>query len=173
MTSEAITPGMASSAEHDATPQVPLSIDLQFAAFFAATRQPMVRLAYLLTGSGAQAEEAVQESLVRVYERWGRIDDPGAYLRRAVVNRCSSWHRHRAVVRRTLSKAAAAETYLDQPDELADALAQLPARRRAVIVLRFYERLELPEIADALDISTGTVKSTLHRALAQLKGILE
>lgn len=146
-----------------------------FESFFDATRGPMVRLAYLLTGSVAQAEEAVQESFVRVYERWSTIDEPGAYLRRAVVNRCSSWHRHRAVVRRAEPTVARAESYLDAPreaDELAAALAQLPRRRRAVVALRFFEQLELADIADTLGISVGTVKSTLNRALAQLRGIL-
>ncbi len=146
-----------------------------FESFFAETRVPMVRLASLLTGSVSQAEEAVQESFVRVYERWSTIDDPGAYLRRAVVNRCTSWHRHRAVVRRTDRDVARAETYLDRPaetDELAAALAQLPRRRRAVVVLRFYQQLDLADIADTLGVSVGTVKSTLNRALAQLRGTL-
>jgi hypothetical protein len=110
-----------------------------FESFFAETRDPMLRRASLLTGSASQAEEAVQESFVRVYERWSSIDDPGAYLRRAVVNRCTSWHRHRAVVRRTDADVARAESYLDQPaetDELAAALAKLSGRRRAVVVLR-------------------------------------
>jgi RNA polymerase sigma-70 factor (sigma-E family) len=153
--------------------EIPLSTDASFAAFFTETKAPMYRLAYLLTGSAAQAEEAVQESFVRVLERWERIEDHGAYLRRAIVNRCTSWHRHRAVVARTQSRVATNESYVDHPNELTDALAQLPPRRRAVIVLRYYERLDLDEIAAALDISTGTIKSTLHRALAQLKGTLE
>lgn len=153
--------------------EIPLSIDVSFAVFFAESKLPMYRLAYLLTGSASQAEEAVQESFVRVLERWAQIDDPSAYLRRAIVNRCTSWHRHRAVVLRTQSRVATDESYLDQPDELTDALAQLPPRRRAVVVLRYYERLDLDEIADVLGITVGTVKSTLHRALAQLKGTLE
>ena len=146
-----------------------------FESFFAETRDPMLRLASLLTGSVSEAEEAVQESFVRVFERWSTIDDPGAYLRRAVVNRCTSWHRHRAVVRRTDADVARAESYLDRPaetDELADALAQLPRRRRAVVVLRFHQQLELADIADTLGVSVGTVKSTLNRALAQLRGTL-
>ncbi len=162
-----------SGMDDEAAVEVPLSTDAAFAAFFSESKTPMHRLAYLLTGSAVQAEEAVQESFVRVFERWTRIDDPGAYLRRSVINRCTSWHRHRAVVLRTRSRVATNESYLDQPDELTDALAQLPARRRAVIVLRYYERLDLDEIADALGVSVGTVKSTLHRALAQLKGTLE
>lgn len=132
----------------------------------------MLRTAFLLTGSVADAEEAVQESYARMYEQWGRVKDPGAYLRRSVVNRCTSWHRHRAVAHRAKARLATGDSYLDQPDELFDALASLPARRRAVVVLRFYDRLELAEIAQVLGISTGTVKSTLNRALAQMKGHL-
>jgi RNA polymerase sigma-70 factor (sigma-E family) len=149
-----------------------VSIDVEFAVFFEATRRPMLRLAYLLTGSKAQAEEAVQDCFVRVFERWARIDDPAAYMRRAVVNRCASWHRHRAVVRRTQSAVATDESYKDQPNELRDVLDSLPPRRRAVIVLRFYEGLDTAGIARTLGISEGTVKSTLHRALEQMKGTL-
>jgi RNA polymerase sigma-70 factor (sigma-E family) len=148
-------------------------IEGDFEAFFARHKRDMTRLGYLLTGSGSQAEEAVQDAFVQVYRRWRQIDDPAAYMRRVVVNRCSSWHRHRAVVRRTLSRVATDDSYLDSPDELADALGQLSTRRRAVVVLRYYERLELAEIARELGVSVGTVKSTLHRALAQLKGILQ
>jgi RNA polymerase sigma-70 factor (sigma-E family) len=151
------------------------AVPRSFASFFVEARDPMLRLASVLTGSMSQAEEAVQESFVRVYERWDTIDEPGAYLRRAVVNRCTSWHRHRAVVRRTDGDVARAESYLDRPaetDELAVALAQLPRRRRAVVVLRFYQQLELADIADTLGVSVGTVKSTLNRALAQLRGTL-
>ena len=72
-----------------------------FATFFASTKRDMLRLAFLLTGSSSSSEEAVQEAYVRLYERWDDVDEPGAYLRRAVVNRCASWHRHRAVVHRT------------------------------------------------------------------------
>ena len=112
---------------------------------------------------------------VRMYERWSTIDQPGAYLRRAVVNRCTSWHRHRAVVRRTAASVARAESYLDHPDEtdeLAAAMLQLPRRRRTVVALRDDQQLELADIADTLGVSIGTVKSTLNRALAQSRGIL-
>jgi RNA polymerase sigma factor (sigma-70 family) len=93
-------------------------------------------------------------------------------MRRAVVNRCASWHRHRAVVRRTQSAVATDESYKDQPNELRDVLDSLPPRRRAVVVLRFYEGLDTAGISRTLGISEGTVKSTLHRALEQMKGTL-
>jgi RNA polymerase sigma-70 factor (sigma-E family) len=148
------------------------SIDVEFALFFSEAHRPMLSLAYLLTGSKTQAEEAVQHCFAKVFERWTRIDDPAAYLRRAVVNRCASWHRHRAVVRRTQSAVATDESYNDHPDELRDVLDALPPRRRAVVILRFYEGLDTAEIAGTLAVSEGTVKSTLHRALEQMKGTL-
>lgn len=148
------------------------SIDVEFALFFGEAHRPMLRLAYLLTGSATQAEEAVQDCFAKVFDRWTRIDEPTAYMRRAVVNRCASWHRHGAVVRRTQSVVATDESYQDQPDELRDVLDALPARRRAVVILRFYEGLDNAEIARTLDITEGTVKSTLHRALEQMKGTL-
>ena len=158
--------------EHEGATVLALSIDVEFAMFFAETHRPMLRMAYLITGSKAQAEEAVQECFVRVFERWRRIDDPAAYMRRAVINRCASWHRHRAVVRRTQSAVATEESYKDHPDEFRDVLDSLPPRRRAVVILRFYEGLDTAEIARSLGISKGTVKSTLHRALEQMKGTL-
>ncbi|MCW2750143.1 MAG: SigE family polymerase sigma factor [Aeromicrobium sp.] len=155
------------------TVSVSMSVETEFKAFFEVASKPMLRLAFLLTSSNAQAEEAVQECFVKVFERWQRIDDKAAYMRTAVVNHCTSWHRHRAVVRNTRAAVATDESYTDQPDELADALAALPARRRAVVVLRFYEGLDIAGIATTLGTSEGTVKSTLHRALAQLKGALQ
>ena len=180
MVNDAITPpARRSRARLEVDARATSSADeiptASFDTFFAEGRAPMLRLAYLLTGSVSQAEEAVQESFVRVFERWATVDDPGAYMRRAVVNRCTSWHRHRAVVRRADADVARAEAYLDSPvetDDLAAALAQLPRRRRAVVVLRFYQQLELADIADTLGVSVGTVKSTLNRALAQLRGTL-
>lgn len=87
-------------------------------------------------GERVRASECgvVHESFVRVFERWDTVNDPAASLRRTVVNRCASWHRHRAVVRKTRTRVATDDTYLDAPDELSDALAQLPPRRRAIVV---------------------------------------
>ena len=149
-----------------------VSRDVGFDALFVAQQGPMTRLAFLLTGSTSQAEEAVQESFARVYERWSTIDAPSPFLRTCVVNRCRSWHRHRAVTERKVHLVTNDENYLDRPNELADALARLPHRRRAAVVLRFYEQMTIAEIASTLGISDGSVKSSLHRGLDQLKGML-
>lgn len=148
--------------------------DPAFASVFEGRRYVMVRLAYLLTGSSATAEEVVQDAFIRLLERWERIDDPSAYLRVCVVNGCNSWHRRRRVARDHLRRHPIdASGQIDRPDELADALARLTPRRRTMVVLRFYEHLTTAEIARHLKVSEGTVKSTLHRALAELKGALE
>jgi RNA polymerase sigma-70 factor (sigma-E family) len=143
-----------------------------FESLYAAKYSDMVRLAYFLTGSIAQAEEATQDSFVRLYERWSKVDNHPAYLRTSVVNRCRSWHRSRFAALRRESRLPRPDDHHDRPDEITDALAKLPRRRREVIVLRFYEGLALADIASALGISQGTVKSTLHHGLNELKGAL-
>ena len=129
----------------------------------------LVRLALLLVGSREQAEEIVQDAFAQLFERWDGIQRPGAYLRTCVVNGCRRDHRRQSQDRR-----AAADTPVDLhtmlgADDLADALAALPARRRAAIVLRYYEDLSEADIAEALGVRPGTVKSLLHRGLAQLR----
>ena len=143
-----------------------------FDSLYAAKYSDMVRLAYFLTGSVAQAEEATQDSFVRLYEQWSKVANHPAYLRTSVVNRCRSWHRSRFAAIRREPRLARPDGYQDRPDEITDALAKLPRRRREVIVLRFYEGLALADIASVLGISEGTVKSTLHHGLNELKGTL-
>jgi RNA polymerase sigma-70 factor (sigma-E family) len=141
-----------------------------FAEFYRAQHEPMLRLAYLLTQSRAIAEELVQDSFIRVQPRWATLDEPAAYLRRAVTNACYSYHR-----RRHLEEAVAHEPSgpaAPEHDEMWDALARLAPRRRAVLVLRYYLDLSEAEIADALGCRPGTVKSMGHRALADLRKAL-
>jgi RNA polymerase sigma-70 factor (sigma-E family) len=132
----------------------------------------MVRLATLLVDSQAVAEEVVQDCFVRLHPRFDRIDDPVAYLRRAVINGCRSVGRRRALERSTLraERPTAAEL---GADELLDALAMLPARQRAALVLRFYEDLTGDQIAEVLGCRPGTVKSLIHRGLARLRDVVE
>lgn len=127
----------------------------------------MVRLAYLMVGSEAVAEEIVQDAFVKVLERWPRLLEPGAYLRRCVVNSCL---RHKT--RRARALRLTPVPRLDvgfEADHTIDALQRLSPERRAVVVLRFYADLTQEDIAQTLQIPVGTVKSTLHRALAELR----
>lgn len=141
-------------------------------ALYRARYLPMVRLAYLLTGSNERAEEIVQEAFIRVRHR-SEVENLGSYLRAAVVNRCRDHHRHVGVERRVAIRLARDEAVTDQIDDLRDALAGLPPRQRAVIVLRYYEGLSEAEIAELLGCRPGTVKSLAHRGLAALREVLE
>lgn len=132
----------------------------------------MVRLASLLCGSSAVAEELVQDSFVKVIERWDRIEQPSAYLRATVVNACTGYRRHRDVVQRHV--VAPVLTVVDPEGFLLrDEILRLPSRQRAVLVLRFYEDLPEREIAELLHCRVGTVKSALHRGLEQLRRVVE
>lgn len=132
----------------------------------------MVRVAYLLTGSNDIAEELVQDAFVRVRGRIDQVDNPVGYLRAAVVNACRNFGRHVSIERRHHQSERVPELF-DRPDLLADALAKLPARQRAALVLRYYDGLSEAEIAAALGCRPGTVKSTTSRALAELRKVIE
>ncbi|KAA0235576.1 MAG: RNA polymerase sigma-E factor [Acidimicrobiales bacterium] len=142
-----------------------------FDPFYRSQYASMVRLAYLMTGSAATAEELVQESFLRVHQRWATVAHPTAYTRRAVVNACRSHNRRRRVEERHRRRVDEQVIDLDA-DELSDALAALSYRQRAAIVLRFYLDLGEKEIAEALGCRLGTVGPLITRGLAQLRGAL-
>jgi RNA polymerase sigma-70 factor (sigma-E family) len=131
----------------------------------------LVRLAASITGSAAVAEDVVQDAFAKLYVRFGRIERPAAYLRRSVVNGCvGRFRRHRRedLVADHRDSAAAS----DEPTErleLARRLAALPARQRAVVVLRVQHGHSEAEVAEILGCRSGTVGSLLHRALAALR----
>jgi len=143
-----------------------------FNELFERERRPMVRLAYLLVGSEAQAEEVVQDAFAAVYVRWATIDNPGGFLRRCVVNGAKGSLRRRAVERRKALRPPDESVDLGAR-ELLDALATLPPTMRAVVVLRFYAGQSQAEIAETLGLRLGTVKSSLHRGLAKLREVIE
>jgi RNA polymerase sigma-70 factor (sigma-E family) len=137
-----------------------------FEEYVLARGPALVRLARLLAGNDHHAEDLVQDVLARAYPRWGRIcrtDQPDLYLRRMLVNANVSWWRRRSS--RELAVAEIADRPL--PDDLGviaverDAMWQqvvaLPARQRAVLVLRYYEDLDDAAIAEILGCSTVTL----------------
>ena len=147
---------------------------------FVATRSTrLLRTAYLLTHDRALAEDLVQTSLAKAWFAWGRIDgQPDAYVRRVMVNTYSSWWRRRwngeqATAEPPERPAGAGhrpeDGRVDDRTDLWRALARLPKRQRAVVVLRFYEDLSEIETAEILQCSVGTVKSQASRALAKLR----
>lgn len=134
----------------------------------------LVRLAALLTGSAAVAEEVVQDAFVRSRGALDVADRPAAYLRVAVVNGCRTFHRRRALALGRRPRAGVlAEAAEPELHELADVLAVLPARQRSVLVLRYYADLSEAEIAEVLGCRPGTVKSLAHRGLARLRELIE
>lgn len=151
-----------------------------FAALYQAQRDRALRLAFLLCGDVHRAEEAVADAFARVYPHWrqGRVDDPERYLRRAVVNELRNRRRHRWVERREEARhrvpprGALPEDAVLERDRLLAALAQLPPRQRAAVVLRFYEDLSEADTAATLGVAVGSVKSSVSRGLARLRDLL-
>ena len=165
-------PEVAVASTHDLT---------AFADLFDAQRGPALRLAYAMTGDAGLAEDVVAEAFARTYERWSkhRIDDPVAYVRRAVVNEVRSTFRRLAVRRRHAARQRNTEPSTTFPgDRLADAdvlrvaLLNLTPRQRAVVVLRIVEDMSERDVASVLGCAEGSVKSQLSRGLARLRAAL-
>lgn len=134
---------------------------------YAQAYRDLLRVAYVLTGSGQAAEDVVHDVFVRVGPRIAELDNPAAYLRVAVVNQCRSIHRR---IKRAPRLDRPAEIVLDTGlTELRDALQALPARQRTAIVLRYLCDLPESEIADILDCRPTTVRTLVHRGLADLR----
>lgn len=150
----------------------------EFARLVAGQQDRLLRLAYLLTSDRGGAEDAVAEAVSRVYARWrrGGIDNPGAYLRTAVVHEVRGRARRAGLERRERSRRwgdrrgqlGVADRVVDR-HEVLTALEHLAPRQRMVVVLRFFEDLSVAQTAAVLSISEGTVKSQLSRALDHLR----
>jgi RNA polymerase sigma-70 factor (sigma-E family) len=147
-----------------------------FEDFVAGRGQALQRFGYALTGDWALAEDLLQTALARAYPRWSRVvrDDPEAYVRKIMVNTWSSWWRRKwrgELPARRLPETAGPDSYaaVDSRQALRSALAQLPPRQRAVVVLRYHQDLSEAQVAELLGISVGTVKSQAARALASLR----
>jgi len=155
--------------------------DTEFTRFMTEATPALARTAWLLCGDTHQADELVQQALVRTYLSWSRAraGDPLAYARRTLANlRIDTWRRRRRegltdptdLPDHTTGDPAA--TRADR-DQLTRALAQLTTRQRRVVVLRHFLDLSEQQVADDLGISVGTVKSTASRALTQLRATLD
>ena len=141
-----------------------------------------MKLAFVVCGDPEGAQDAAQEALIRVYQRWSRLDDPLAYARRTAVNATrEDWRRDRRADRaqRAVEQLVARresdhpQELVVQRDALMTALDVLPHAQRAVIVLRYGTQLSEAETASTLDIPIGTVKSRATRALARLREVLD
>ncbi len=153
------------------TIELPSSETRDFDDFYTAHFGCMVRLASYLVDRRTVAEDIVQDSFRQVWQRWATITNPAGYLRTSVVNGCHNELRQRRVRRdswpKLIDRSGSDRHYL------ADALAGIPESRRKAIVLRFYGDRTMNEIAEAMNIPTGTAKSLIHRGLADLRGAID
>jgi RNA polymerase sigma-70 factor (sigma-E family) len=154
--------------------------DDEFAEFVAGALPGLLRFGHALTGNAREAEDLVQTALGRSFRAWRlhRIDDPRAFVRKVMVNSYASWYRRHGG-REWLTATPPGHARGDDPAQLVDdrdvvwrALRVLPARQRAVVVLRYYEDLSEAQIAAVMGTSTGTVKSQAARALKRLADVL-
>lgn len=149
---------------------------VQVAVLYDAHALGLIRLAYLMLGSQASAEDVVQDAFFGLYRRWQHIADHGKaliYVRSAVINGCRSELRRRKFRPDDITMPAgtsAEDSALANEDrrQAILALASLPNRQRQVLVLRFYLDMPDAQIARALGIGVSTVRSTAHRALIAL-----
>ena len=144
----------------------------------------LVRLALLMTGDLAAAEDVVQDAFEQLHRRWPSLRQPGsglAYVRSSVLNGCRSMHRRARVARKHAARLAeppsagadAAGADAGERSDLIAALLALPRRQREVLVLRYYADLDVAEVADTLRIGPSTVRSTAARGLGALARALK
>ena len=153
------------------------SPDVDFRLFVATRWQALNRYAYLLTGETYAAEDVVQAALERCWRRWDRItgDSPEAYVRTAIAHQAASRRRRGRLSETRLGDSFAAAAGSDHADSHAlrsglwQAMADLPPRQRAVVVLRVWEDRSEADTARVLGISAGAVKSQLSKAMAKLR----
>ena len=161
---------------------VGVDADVAVEQLYAAHWRQLVRLSALLVHDQQAAEDVVQDAFVAMHGKWSRLRDPEkalAYLRQAVVNRSRSVLRHRAVVEKYPEKPSpdmpsaehGALVQLERSAVIAT-LRKLPGRQREAIVLRYYADLSEAEVAAAMGISCGAVKSHTARAMAALRADL-
>ena len=164
---------MAKSRDHSPTETI------AFSTFYNAEYRAVVGLGYVLSGNRVLAEDLTQEAFIEAHRRWdeiSRYDNPGAWVRRVMINRS------RSKVRRIVAEAKAMTRLAGRPtvhgelpersEEVWAAVRALPTRQGQAIALRYWEDLGIVQIAEILDCSTETVKTHLKRGRASLAGRL-
>jgi RNA polymerase sigma-70 factor (sigma-E family) len=153
--------------------------DREFRAYFEARAAVVRRTAFLLCGDWHWAEDLAQTALAKVYQHWGRLDRNGqvdAYVRKVLVRTVideSRWRKRRPeTVVDVMPEVAEAVTGLEEAMDVRHALAALPPKQRAAVVLRYWEDLPVAATATALGCSEGTVKSQVSKGLGALRRTL-
>ncbi|MFF8727641.1 SigE family RNA polymerase sigma factor [Streptomyces sp. NPDC015171] len=156
----------------------------EFQSFMVGRWPRLMRTAFLLTGEQHAAEDLVQSTLEQVFVAWRRVgaaDDPEAYVRRVMINAHARRHRRRlreflapkddSGLVREVADTGDRIAQADDRGALLKALAQLPARQREAVVLRYWEDLTETQTAEAMGCSVGTVKSNAAKGIAKLRAI--
>lgn len=151
----------------------------EFGEFVAARRDVLLRTAYLVCGDWHRAEDGVQASLIKLYRAWPRVrgETAEAYARKVLIRTVIDEGRKGWFRRERAYAAPPREPSIPATDEsrvvALSALAKLPARQRATLVLRFWEDLSVEETAQVLRCSAGTVKSQTSRGLQTLRDLFD
>lgn len=140
----------------------------EFASVYRSQRDRLRRVAYLMTGQAAVAEELVHDAFLRLHERWATVDVPAAYLRTTLVRLCLTW-RDRAAMGRAREPRTPGSVEPPEIDETWERLGVLPRDQRVALVLRYYEDLPDHEIARVVGCRPATVRTRIHRALNTLR----
>lgn len=182
-----MTTPVCTSASNAATRTPHTVVHPTFAAYMRARQPALLRTARSLTANPSDAEDLLQTALAKTYVAWERIEDPRAvdgYVRRALVNTRTSQWRKRKVDEFACDELPELEAAPGRPgqsgqedpaerqalhDAMWRAIVKLPARQRAMVVLRYYEDLSEAQTAEVLGVSVGTVKSAVSRALGKLR----
>jgi RNA polymerase sigma-70 factor (sigma-E family) len=160
-----------------------------FEQFVAEATGGLLRTAYLVTGDAGHAEDLVQETLLQIARRWPRVlsmESPQGYARKILVNSALDGSKRRSRHRAELEAQTSPDgnrrweseisggvfAQVDQRIEMIRALAELPPRQRAALVLRYFDDLSESEVASTLGCSIGTVKSTTSRALEKMRALV-
>ncbi|WP_461082892.1 SigE family RNA polymerase sigma factor [Streptomyces deserti] len=177
-----MTTPVCTSASKAAAP-APQTLPYPSFTSYVRARQPvLLRTARSLTGNPCDAEDLLQTALTKTYVAWERIEDHRAldgYVRRALLNTRTSQWRKRKVDEFATDELPEPEPVAGHDDDPAErqalhdamwrAIMRLPARQRAMVVLRYYEDLSEAQTAEVLGVSVGTVKSAVSRALGKLR----
>jgi RNA polymerase sigma factor (sigma-70 family) len=155
---------------------LPTATERVFPDWYRSEYHQVVALVYVLSGSRWAAEELAQDAFTEAHRRWATIglyDDPGAWVRKVAVNKARSWGRRRSAEARAYAKHTMRQREL--PGELPEsadgfwaAVRSLPDRQAQIVALHYLDDRPVDEIAALLDITSGTVKTQLHRARATL-----
>jgi RNA polymerase sigma-70 factor (sigma-E family) len=150
-------------------------------ALYRAHALSLARLALLMLGDSDAAQDVVQDAFLGLYRRWDKLastDAAPAYLRASVVNGCRTALRRRSrpafhAAGEPLESAEAALMHTEEQRAVLDAIRRLPARQREALVLRYYLDLPQEQVAQAMGVSLGTVKSATSRAVAAVGRMLK